>query len=38
MLMPSAVLESVRGDEGFDFFDIRIGGRIGFLDSQGGFG
>lgn len=38
MLMPSAVLESVRGDEGFDIFDTRTGGRIGFLGSQGGFG
>ena len=36
MLMPSAVLESVRGDD--DFFDSRTGGRIGFLLSQGGFG
>jgi hypothetical protein len=38
MLMPSAILESVRGDEVFDFFDNRTGGRIGFLGSQGGFG
>ncbi len=38
MLMPSAVLESVRGNKGFDFFDNRTGGRIGFLGYQGGFG
>jgi hypothetical protein len=38
MLIPSAVCESVRGDVGFEFFDNRTGGRIGFLGSQGGFG
>ena len=38
MLIPSAVRESVRGDVGFEFFDNKTGGRIGFLGSQGGFG